>query len=136
MTVEAGEQSRHAPNDNMGGHTVRLHIGKDLAGLQKRLRCKRAAQTMSTFRTIEMAEWAVRQVLEANRLKIQIYSKATLLQHKPRIVLTMELNRSVGWGIKRATPDMPVEMSKVVVILECREFNTMPMYILTAYPIA
>lgn len=135
MTVEVSERFRHAPNNSIGGHTKQFHVGMDVAGLQKRLKRKRKADVMSTFGTIEMAEWAVCQILSANKLKIQFYSKSQFMLKNQRLVLTMDLNTPVGWGIKRAAPDVPLEMSKVRVILEFREFNNMPVYVFTAFPI-
>lgn len=135
MTVEVSERFMHAPKNSVGGHTKQLHTEMDVADLQKRLKRKRNSDVMSTFQTIGAAEWAVGQVLNANKLKIQFYSKAQFLLKKQRLVLTMELNTPVGWGIKRTAPDSPLEMSKVRVILEFKEFNNMPMYIFTAFPI-
>ncbi|OQR32538.1 hypothetical protein BWR59_11255 [Pseudomonas sp. Bc-h] len=135
MTVEVSERFPNAPRNGIGGHTKQFHIAMVLAGLQRRLKKRSNAEVMSTFRTVEMAEWAVSQVLRANRLKIQFYSKARFLLKKERLVLNMELNTPVGWGIKRVAPDVPLEMTKVRVIIELKEFNNMPMYIFTAFPV-
>ena len=135
MSVIVSEKPPHAPNNAIGGHTKKVHLEMEMSQLQRRLKRKRNSDVMSTFRTLEEAEWAVSQILRANKLKIQLYSKATFLLEKQRLTLTMDLNTPLGWGIKRATPDVPVEMTSVRVIIEYKEFNNMPMYILSAFPV-
>ncbi|WP_054083313.1 RNase A-like domain-containing protein [Pseudomonas savastanoi] len=135
MTVLTSEKRMHAPNNGPGGHTIRDHLNKDLSALQKRLKSYRGAQAMTSFSSIESAEWAVSQVLKANKLKIQMASKIKLLLHKKRLILVMDLNEAVGSGVLRSAPDKLVIMSKVRVIIEYTEYNYMPAYIVTAFPI-
>lgn len=135
ITVEVSEQSKHAPNDSIGGHTKKLHLDKDIPALQKRLKRFKNTDAMSTFTNLELAEWAVGQVLRTNRLKVQLASKVPFILKRRRLVMVMELNSSIGWGVKRVAPDVPVSMSRVRVVVEFNEFNNMPFYVLTAYPI-
>jgi hypothetical protein len=62
-------------------------------------------------------------------------SKVPFLLKKRRLVLEMDFNGAVGWGIKRGAPDVPVQMSRVRVVVEFNEFNHMPFYIVTSFPI-
>lgn len=64
-----------------------------------------------------------------------MYSKAKFLLKKQRLILTMELNKVVGNGVMRSTPDKLVDMTKVRVIIQFEEYNFMPAYIVTAFPI-
>ncbi|WP_256600546.1 hypothetical protein [Pseudomonas sp. RIT412] len=40
----------------------------------------------------------------------------------------------VGWGITRTAADKPIGMKNIVVVVEFKEFNHMPAYIVTAFP--
>ena len=135
MTVVVSEKPLHAPRKSIGRHTLRDHVHKDITGLQKRLKRVRSANIMSTFADLKTAEWAVSEALRRSKYKVAIYSKLKLLQTKERLTLTVDLGEEIGWGIARAAPDMPVQMKKVVVVIEYAEYNYMPAYIVTAYPV-
>lgn len=135
MTVVVSERFPNAPKNGPGGHTLQFHVGKALDELQKRLKRKKSAEVMSTFASIEMAEWAVSQVLKSNKSKILLYSKVKILRVNNRVVLTMDVGKNIGWGIARAAPDSPRDMSKVCVVVDFTEHNFMPAYIVTAYPV-
>lgn len=135
MTVEVSEQPKNVPKKTPGGHTLRDHFQKDIPGLQKRLKRVKSAPVMSTFETIEIAEWAVSQALKANRLRILMFSKTQFIRKNNRLVLDFYAGQDIGWGIFRSAPNVPVAMRKVRVIIEFVEFNYMPKYILTAFPI-
>jgi len=47
----------------------------------------------------------------------------------------MSFTEDVGWGVTRAAPDIPVGMKNVVIVVEFTEFNHMPAFIVTAYPV-
>ncbi|MFK3940923.1 RNase A-like domain-containing protein [Pseudomonas monteilii] len=135
MTVAVSEKPLHVPKKSPGGHTLRDHFQKDLPSLQKRLRKVRSASAVSTFERIEIAEWAVSQALKENRLKIMMFSKTQFVRKGRRLVLNFDAGQNIGWGILRTAPDTPVSMTKIRVIVEFVEFNYMPRYILTAFPI-
>jgi hypothetical protein len=135
MTLVVSEQPMHAPNNSVGGHSLKRHVAKTLEYLQRRLRKQRNLQVVSTFDSIELAEWAVSRVLAVNKLKIQIYSKLPFLLKGRKIAFTMDLKRSVGWGIKREAPDVSIAMTKVKVVVQYEEFNYMSSYIVTSFPI-
>ncbi|WP_268799798.1 RNase A-like domain-containing protein [Pseudomonas huanghezhanensis] len=135
MVLRTGEKLKNAPKKSHGGHTMRDHLDKDIAGLAKRLKKFRNVEVMSTFDNIEIAEWAVRQALNSNRTRIAMYSRAKFLRVNNRLTLKMDLKKDVGWGIARRAPDTPVGMKKIVVVIEFTEYNYMPAYILTSYPI-
>lgn len=135
MAVAVSEQPLHAAKKSVGGHTLRDHYQKDIAGLQKRLRKVKNAKAMTTFDSIQMAEWAVSQALRTNKLRIVMYSKLKFLRTRNRLTLVSELNTDIGWGIMRGAQSMPVKMTKVRVVIEFAEYNHMPAYIVTAFPI-
>lgn len=90
---------------------------------------------MSTFEKMDVAELVVSQTLKANRLRILMYSKTQFIRNSNRLVLNFDAKQDVGWGIYRSAPTTRVTMTKVRVIIEFVEFNHMPRYILTAFPI-
>lgn len=135
MAVAVSEQPLHAAKKSIGGHTLRDHYQKDIAGLQKRLRKVKNAKSMTTFDSIEMAEWAVSQALRVHKLRIVMYSKLKFLRTRNRLTLVSELNTHIGWGVMRVSQATPVKMTKVRVVIEFAEFNHMPAYIVTAFPI-
>jgi hypothetical protein len=135
MTIAVSEQPLHAANNSIGGHTIKFHVNKDVTALQKRLKKKRNADVMSTFESLDKAEWAVSQALRKNRYKVLAYSQLKLLRKNNRVTLKAKFVGDVGWGIARAAPDTPLGMRHVVVIVEFTEYNHMPAFIVTAYPV-
>jgi len=135
MTLIVSEQPMHAPNNSVGGHSLKHHVAKTSEHLQRRLRKQRNLQVVSTFDSIELAEWAVSKVLADNKLKIQMYSKAPFLLKGQKIAFTMDLKRNVGWGVRREAPDVSIPMTKVRVIVRYEEFNNMSTYIVTSFPV-
>ncbi|MGN2438648.1 RNase A-like domain-containing protein [Pseudomonas syringae] len=135
MTVEVSEKPLNVPKKDPGGHTLLDHFQMDIPGLQKRLKKVRSATVMSTFEKMDVAELVVSQTLKANRLRILMYSKTQFIRNSNRLVLNFDAKQDVGWGIYRSAPTTRVTMTKVRVIIEFVEFNHMPRYILTAFPI-
>lgn len=135
MTIAVSERFPNAPRHGLGGHTKQFHIGKDVEALQKRLKRKKSADVMSTFDSLEKAEWAVSRALQMHRHKILGYSKLALLRKNNRLTLKMSFIEDVGWGVARTAPDTPIGMKNIVVVVEFAEYNHMPAYIVTAYPV-
>lgn len=135
IAISVSERPLHAARNSVGGHTLRDHFQKDVSQLQKRLRKVRSAKAMTTFDSIELAEWAVSQTLKFNKSKIIMYSKIKFLRTRNRLTLVHDLDTVIGWGILRSAPDNPVKMTKVRIIIDFTEFNHMPAYIVTAFPI-
>jgi hypothetical protein len=63
-------------------------------------------------------------------------SKVRFLLKKQRHVLVMDLNEIIGSGVLRSAPEKLVSMSKVRVVIQYEEYNFMPAYIVTAFPIS
>lgn len=134
MTVVTSEIPLHAPKRMGGGHTIAKHVEKTLAYLQKRFASKKV-QIASTFHDLATAEWAVSQALQRNRLKILMYSKVKPLIGKNSYDFVVRLNRSIGWGVSRQAPNDIIEMSKVKISISFTEYNHMPYFILTSFPV-
>jgi hypothetical protein len=63
-------------------------------------------------------------------------SKVRFLLKEQRLVLVMDLNEIIGSGVLRSAPEKLVSMSKVRVVIQYEEYNFMPAYIVTAFPIS
>jgi hypothetical protein len=134
MTVVTSEIPLHAPKKLGGGHTIAKHVDKELGFLQKRLASNKVNQA-STFYDLAIAEWAVSQALQQNKLKILMYSKAKFLLKRPECKFDIKLATPVGWGITKQHPNDVVQLSKVRIIIKLTDFNHMPYFILTAFPV-
>lgn len=135
LTIVVSERFPNTARQSLGGHTKARHIGKDVEALQKRLKRMQNANVMSTFSSLEKAEWAVSKALQMHRCKILGYSKLRFLRKNNRLTLKMSFIEDVGWGITRTSADTPVGMKNIVIVVEFTEFNHMPAFIVTAYPV-
>jgi hypothetical protein len=97
MTIAAGNQFQHAPRKGPGGHVIRDHLDKGLVAVQKRLKKVRGTDAISVFTNLDVAEWAVSQVLKSNKYKIAINSKMSLFRKNKRLSMRMDLGITVGW---------------------------------------
>lgn len=133
MTLNVSERPLHAPKKLGGGHAYGVHVEKPLEFLQKRALKMPNAESLSTFSSAEKAEWAVSQVLQRNKLKVTFMSKIRM--RSGVCTIEADLGQVVGWGTRPRAPETTIEMTKVRVVIKYAEFNNMPMYILTAFPI-
>ncbi|MBP1126001.1 MULTISPECIES: RNase A-like domain-containing protein [Pseudomonas] len=133
ISVITSEKPLQAPKKLGGGHTILKHVDKNIENLKTRFASKKV-HISSTFYDLETAEWAVSQVLQRNRLKILMQSKARLILKEKRLELSTTLEKPIGWGIKREAPNTTINMSKVTVVIKFVEYNHMPYFIVTAFP--
>jgi Bacterial CdiA-CT RNAse A domain len=69
-----------ALNPKLGGHTILKHVEKDETWLRDRLKREPKRTTVSSFRNIESAEWAISQVIQHSASRIQTWAQ---LHHDP-----------------------------------------------------
>ncbi|NML34090.1 hypothetical protein HHL14_25080 [Paraburkholderia sp. G-4-1-8] len=114
----------------IGGHTLRKHIGRTEAELRERLRLEPQREQVSSFTNLERAEWAISEVMRSNATNIRNWAQSSggggPLTLKRRVV------GDVGYGITRETGKL-TPMNEVVVVLKYKTYNGMPYYIVTAY---
>lgn len=117
-----------------GGHTILEHVGKTPAQLQARLasRAGRHLRHASTFRTLRLAEEAVSKCVRANSVAIRDWAK--LAAPGAKQPFTCDVGRVVGHVLVRSTGKL-VPATKVRVVLKMEQYNGMPYYVLTAFPI-
>jgi len=133
VSVVTSEKPLQASKKLGGGHTIFKHVGKNIEHLKARFASKKV-YVASTFYDLETAEWAVSQALQRNRLKILMQSKAKIILKDKRYEFSMDLERTIGWGVRRDAPDVPIEMSRINIVIKFTEYNYMPYFLVTAFP--
>jgi len=111
-----------------GGHTLLKHVGKTEAQLRERLVRESNRQSVSTFTDLSTAEIVISDMFSANRARIMSWSSTS------RRILRLEKRfpHPVGKIINRQSGKL-TDARTVTVVLENKEYNKMPYYILTAY---
>ncbi|MDT3231733.1 RNase A-like domain-containing protein [Pseudomonas sp. rhizo25] len=132
ITVITSEKPLQAPKKFGGGHTISKHVDKDMEYLKSRF-ASRKVHVSSTFYNLDVAEWAVSQALQRNKLKILMYSKARFVLKHGQYSFVTQLETAVGWGVTRQDQSKIVTMSKLKVTIKYAEYNRMPYYIITAF---
>ncbi|HEY0285750.1 MAG TPA: RNase A-like domain-containing protein [Pseudomonas sp.] len=64
-----------------------------------------------------------------------MYSKVKFLLKRPQVEFDTHLGRVIGWGITKQLPNDFVNMLKIRAIIKFTDFNNMPYFIITAFPI-
>jgi hypothetical protein len=124
----------HADKRLGGGHIIKKHVGKTLEYLQKRF-SKGSLKVSSTFYDLPMAEFALSKALDRHRVMILVHSKLKFLLRGKDYVIETRLDRVIGWGVSRNAQETAIEMSKVKVVIRFIEYNHMPYFIVTAFPV-
>jgi hypothetical protein len=114
----------------LGGHTLLKHVGKDEAWLKERLKREPKRKIVSSFTSLEHAERAVSEVVQANAARIRMWAQSST--RNATITVTKVVAGDIGYGVTRATGEF-TRMNTVVVTLKYETYNGMPYYILTAY---
>ncbi|CAX56819.1 RNase A-like domain-containing protein [Erwinia pyrifoliae] len=116
-----------------GGHTLERHIGKTPDDLKARLASNSDMRAASSFRTTREAEQLISKVLRDNKNQIEMWVKHT----HPGVPARMRLNRAfshqTGIMIKRGSQEVKACYG-VRVVLDFKQWNGKPYFILTAFP--
>lgn len=114
-----------------GGHTISRHVGKDITYLLGRFPKLRAASTFTNLSVAELSatEWFKTFLQEfsgwygdANRAEVKFSREVDIAQ-------------DVGTYVKRDDPNNILNAKKINLIMKVEQFNGMPHFILTAFPI-
>jgi hypothetical protein len=132
--LDDDEMLPHVPSEPSGGHAIARHVDKSIAFLKKNLTPGITAFS-STFQDIETAERALKEAVHIKRNKILWRYKTSAISKKKNYAFEVPLGRVVGWGISSAAPDEIIEMSRVRVVLSFVDFNHLPYFVLTMYPV-
>jgi len=119
-----------ALSPRLGGHTLLKHVGKDEAWLRDRLKREPRRKVVSSFTSLEQAERAISETVNANAAKIRAW--AHFPTRNATLTVTKIVSGDIGYGVARQTGEL-TRMQKVLVTLKYETYNGMPYYILTAY---
>ncbi|MBB5503462.1 RNase A-like domain-containing protein [Paraburkholderia sp. MM5384-R2] len=119
-----------ALNPRLGGHTLQKHVGKNEAWLRERLKREPKRKIVSSFITLEHAERAISETVQANAVRIRTWVQSPTRNAK--ITVTKVVSGDIGYGVTRVTGEL-TRMNNVFVTLKYEPYNGMPYYILTAY---
>ncbi|MBC8735289.1 hypothetical protein F6X40_00115 [Paraburkholderia sp. UCT31] len=104
-----------ALHPRIGGHTLEKHVGRTEVQLRERLVREPKRQTVSSFRNLQCAQWAISEVMRYDASRIKIWAQSAS-RNKP-LELEKDVGRKVGYGISRKTGVL-TEMSIVHVVLK------------------
>ncbi|AOE91265.1 hypothetical protein LBM341_03011 [Ralstonia solanacearum] len=113
-----------------GGHTILKHVGKTEAELRARLAAEPNRMIVSSFHSLQDAEWAISKAMRANVVSIKAWAQSA--SRGSRLALTDQVGRTIGHGVDRNSGKL-VNLSKVKIVLKYETYNGMPYYVLTAY---
>ncbi|WP_028226601.1 RNase A-like domain-containing protein [Paraburkholderia ferrariae] len=117
-------------NPDLGGHTLLKHVGKNEAWLLDRLKKEPKRDVVSSFYNIQVAEFAISDVMNANAGRIQNWARSPT--RTIPLTLAKRVDGNIGYGIARKDLKL-TQMNKVTVVLKYKTYNNMPYYILTAF---
>jgi len=118
------------PGATIGGHTLLKHIGKTEAQLRTRLAAEPGRMIVSSFHSLQAAEWAISKVMRANAPSVKVWASSS--NRGSKLTLTDQVGRTVGHGVVRGGVGV-INLSKVKIVLKHETYNGMPYYVLTAY---
>jgi len=116
----------------LGGHTIAKHVGRTETQLRARLAAEPRVQVASTFTNLRTAEDAISKVLRLESAAVKAWAQTASPTNGLR--LTRDVGIKVGTGVARATGQL-THLQKVRVVLVYKNYNGMPYYILTAFPV-
>ena len=125
-------QDHEAVSDSgPGGHTISRHVGKDISYLLGRFPKLRAA---STFTNLSVAELSA---TEWFKIFLQEFTGWYNDTNRAEIKFSREVDitQDVGTYVKRDDPNNILSAKKINLIMKVEQFNGMPHFILTAFPI-
>jgi hypothetical protein len=132
--LDDDEMLPHVPSEARGGNIIGRHVDKDWAFLTRNL-LPHILSFSTTFPDLETAELALKDALHIKRGRILWRYKTSAISKKKNYAFEVPLGRVVGWGISSAAPDKIIEMSRVRVVLSFVDFNHLPYFVLTMYPV-
>ncbi|EOE4241795.1 RNase A-like domain-containing protein [Klebsiella pneumoniae] len=125
-------QDHEAVSDSgPGGHTISRHVGKDITYLLGRFPKLRVA---STFTNLSVAELSA---TEWFKTFLQDFTGWYNDTNRSEVKFSREvaITQDVGTYVKRDDPNNILNAKKINLVMKVEQFNGMPHFILTAFPI-
>ncbi|EPF6317485.1 RNase A-like domain-containing protein [Enterobacter cloacae] len=114
-----------------GGHTLANHVGKTDNELLARFEQNKRLIMSSTFKNLNVAESVISRAIYYNRANIK-----SLLDggnRGGRLTIVYPAGQEIGYGFSRGSTQR-ISMRSVRIVIELKEYNGKPYYILTAFP--
>jgi hypothetical protein len=114
-----------------GGHTLANHVGKTDNELLARFEQNKRLIMSSTFKNLNVAESVISRAIYYNRANIK-----SLLgggNRGGRLTIVYPAGQEIGYGFSRGSTQR-ISMRSVRIVIELKEYNGKPYYILTAFP--
>ncbi|EKD5158990.1 TPA: hypothetical protein L3F15_000857 [Enterobacter cloacae] len=114
-----------------GGHTLANHVGKTDNELLARFEQNKRLIMSSTFKNLNVAESVISRAIYYNRTNIK-----SLLgggNRGGRLTIIYPAGQEIGYGFSRGSTQR-ISMRSVRIVIELKEYNGKPYYILTAFP--
>lgn len=111
-----------------GGHTIANHVGKTDNELLARFEQNKRLIMSSTFKNLNVAESVISRAIYYNRTNIK-----SLLGGGRRLTIVYPAGQEIGYGFSRGSTQR-ISMRSVRIVIELKEYNGKPYYILTAFP--
>ncbi|WP_457679563.1 RNase A-like domain-containing protein [Thermovibrio sp.] len=118
--------------EQVGGHTIKRHVGKKYQWLVHRLKEEPRLRAASSFYNLQSAERAVERAIYFNRDKILRWLKNP---HSPnKLVITYTFNHPIGIKVERAGKNAFTESTSRTVRVILKKDKRFGFIVLTAYP--
>lgn len=114
-----------------GGHTLANHVGKTDNELLARFGQNKRLIMSATFKNLSVAESVISRAIYYNRENIK-----SLLgggNRGGRLTIVYPAGQEIGYGFSRGSTQR-ISMRSVRIVIELKEYNGKPYYILTAFP--
>jgi hypothetical protein len=115
-----------------GGHTIAKHVGKTEAQLRARLMQGPRLTAASSFTDLRTAEFAISEALRAHSGQIKTWAAG---YGAAKLRFDAATIKPVGKVVLRTTGRLE-DARKVRVVLLREQYNGMPYFVLTAFPIS
>jgi hypothetical protein len=125
----AGERYDLERDEELGGHTLRKHVGRSDAELEERLRRERNISAASTWTDREAAEETVGEALQAEHGRIESWMRRGY--PRANLALHYDAGRVIGRSLRRGDAQV-VNCSSAVIVL--RADGPESFFVLTTYP--
>jgi CDI toxin RNase A-like protein len=125
----AGERYDLERDEELGGHTLRKHVGRSDAELEERLRRERNISAASTWTDRETAEQTVGEALQAEHGRIESWMRRGY--PRANLALHYDAGRVIGRSLRRGESQV-VNCSSAVMVL--RADGPESFFVLTTYP--
>lgn len=116
-------------DENLGGHTLARHVGRNDEQLAQRLRKERNISAASTWTDREIAEETVAAGLRAEQARIERWLRRG--ERRPNLALHYIAGRTVGRSLRRDASES-VPCTNAVIVLHA--YGPDGFYVLTTYP--